>query len=227
VSYAAPATILSVPALRGAVKNTSNQARVSKRDWALTPNAWSRLLAWLDQGLDSSGERYLEMRRRLVQYFDRRNCVHPDDLADETLNRIARRLEEGGSMAGETPAHSCYIVARFVFHEYLRRGERNQVSLDELQNHQEPAKAPGTDVSSEEEMREKMKSCLDECLQGLGTEAYDLISQYYSGEQREKIENRRVLAARLGITMNALSIRACRIRERLEDCVVKCLAGKS
>jgi hypothetical protein len=82
------------------VKNTSNQARVSKRDWALTPNAWSRLLAWLDQGLDSSGERYLEMRRRLVQYFDRRNCVHPDDLADETLNRIARRLEEGGSMAG-------------------------------------------------------------------------------------------------------------------------------
>ncbi len=212
------------------MKDTSIHARLArerKRDWALTPSAWSQLLAWLDQSSDSGGERYLEMRRRLVQYFDRRNCLAPDDLADETLNRIARRLEEEGSMAGETPAHSCYIVARFVFHEYLRRGERRQVSLDELPDHQEPANEPAPDERGGEETREKMMACLEECLQGLGRDAYDLISQYYSGEQRVKIENRRELAARLGITINALSIRACRIRDKLETCVVECLAKKS
>jgi len=29
------------------------------------------LLEWLDDGIDSQGEKYLEMRRRLVAYFDR------------------------------------------------------------------------------------------------------------------------------------------------------------
>jgi hypothetical protein len=37
-----------------------------------------------------------------------------------------------------------------------------------------------------------------------------------------KIENRRSLAQTLGITVNALSIRACRIRDKLESCVKKC-----
>jgi hypothetical protein len=36
------------------------------------------------------------MHHRLVAYFDRKNCSSPADLADETLNRVARRLEEEG-----------------------------------------------------------------------------------------------------------------------------------
>ena len=206
------------------MKHTSIHPGERKKDWALTPSAWNLLLAWLDQGSDSGGERYLEIRRRLVQYFVRRNCLFPDELADETLNRIARRLEEKGSMAGETPAHSCYIVARFVFHEYLRRGERNQVSLDELSTHQGPAEPDERDY---EKTREKMIECLEQCLQALGPDTYEVISQYYKGEQREKIENRRALAARLGISINALSIRACRIRDKLETCVAKCLGAES
>ena len=67
-----------------------------------------------------TGLKYLEMRRRLVSYFDRKNCATPDELADETLNRVARRLEEEGAIESETPARYCYIVARFVFMEYLR-----------------------------------------------------------------------------------------------------------
>ena len=37
-----------------------------------------------------------------------------------------------------------------------------------------------------------------------------------------KIGNRRALADSLGITINALSIRACRIRDKLEACVKEC-----
>jgi hypothetical protein len=54
------------------------------------------------------------MRRRLVQYFDRKNCLRPDELADETLNRVARRLEEKGGITDTPPARYCYILARFV-----------------------------------------------------------------------------------------------------------------
>src|SRR5215467_6390514 len=91
-----------------------------QRDWSLSQDAFTKLLNWLDEGNDSKGERYLEIRRRLVQYFARKNCLSPDELADETLNRVARRLTEEGAIESDTPAHYCYIVARFVFLEQLR-----------------------------------------------------------------------------------------------------------
>jgi hypothetical protein len=91
-----------------------------QQGWVLSPRVFDALLNWLDQGINSSGKTYLEMQRRLVFYFDRKNCSTPDELADETLNRVARRLEEEGTIESETPAKYCYIVARFVFMEYLR-----------------------------------------------------------------------------------------------------------
>ena len=50
----------------------------------------------------------------------------------------------------------------------------------------------------------------------------ELVVDYYRDARRQRIEGRRDLAARLGITMNALGIRACRIRSALETCVGAC-----
>jgi len=77
-----------------------------KADWVLTHSAFLKLIRWLDDN-DDSGHRYLEIRRRLVVYFDRKNCQAPEDLADETLDRVARRLEEEGSIAGDFPERYC------------------------------------------------------------------------------------------------------------------------
>ena len=86
--------------------------KASKKNWAITSTAFHRFLAWLDAGNDSDGRNYLAMRQRLVAYFDRKNCRSPDELTDETLNRVARRLEEEGAIESETPAKFCYITAR-------------------------------------------------------------------------------------------------------------------
>ena len=102
-----------------------------KKDWVPSEGAFRRLLGWLDEGVDSGGEKYLEMRRRLAAYFDRRNCPSPDELADETLNRVARRLEEQGTISETPPARYCYIVARFVFLEYVRRARHESATLGE------------------------------------------------------------------------------------------------
>jgi hypothetical protein len=59
-----------------------------KKDWILNQNAFQQFLQWLDGHTDSKGENYLEIRRRLVLYFDHKNCASPDELADETLNRV-------------------------------------------------------------------------------------------------------------------------------------------
>jgi len=193
-----------------------------KKDWILSQSAFRRLLSWLDEGKDSDGQRYLEMRRRLALYFDRKNCPSPDELADETLNRVARRLEEEGSIRSDAPAHYCYIVARFVFLEYLRKPEPADLSIDAGAG-LEP-RSPGLAHSPDNEQMDKEEwlECLERCVKELDPDYRELIIGYYAGEQRVKIDNRRAMAAKLGITMNALSIRACRIRERLEGCVRKC-----
>jgi len=174
-------------------------------------------VSWLDEGVDSDGERYVEMRRRLVSYFSRRRCPSPDDMADETLNRVARKLEERGAIIDASPARYCYIVAKFVFLEYLRGAEPRQASLDNVRGGADALPGPASVYADE-----KPFDCLDGCLRQLT--AYDraLILDYYSGDQGTRIECRRQLAARLGLTANALSIRACRIRSTLEACVREC-----
>lgn len=205
------------------VENNSIQKGARKKDWVLTQHVFRRFLSWLG---DSSGEKYLEMHRRLVCYFDRKNCLSPAELADETLNRIARRLEEEGAITDTMPVRYCYIVAKFVFLEYLRRSEHSQVSLDELSGSEHPALrlATALEPGNVKENKEKLLECFERCLQDLERDHRDLITQYYYGDQRTKIENRRKLAARLGLTTNALTIRACRIRDKLEACVSKCYA---
>lgn len=176
-----------------------------KKRWSLHEEAFRRLLAWLDEGSESEGRRYLEMRERLVSYFDRRNCLLPDDLADETLNRVARRLEEEGDIEA-VPAHFCYLTARFVLLESLREPGRDAKPLPE-------------DLAAAESQDDGMLASLEECLRELTEADRDLILEYYQGQRRMKIDRRRALAQRLGISMNALAIRTARIRVRLERCV--------
>jgi len=194
-----------------------------KKDWAPTQDAFRHFLHWLDEGVDSGGERYLEMRRRLALYFDRKNCLSPDDLADETLNRVARKLEEQGSITDLSPAHYCYVVARFVFLEYLRGAQPAQTSFEEPAHSAVLSSLSGSFVGdSENQAREKLHECLEHCLDQLPAKDRELILEYYRGEQRIKIESRYRLAKRLGLSINALSIRACRIRDKLEVCMRGC-----
>ncbi len=196
-----------------------------KKEWVLTPDAFEGLLHWLDEGTSSNGETYLEMRRRLVAYFDRKHCPNPDELADETLNRVARRLKEEGAITTDAPAHYCYIVARFVLLEFLRKQQPHESLNDRLLFRQTAQVSATPDMSEEQKEKERRWGCLERCMDGMEAESREFIVGYYHGEQRVKIENRRAIAVKLGITVNALSIRACRIRGKLEECIQQCLSS--
>lgn len=187
---------------------------------AVTESVFTRFLQWLDDGVDSHGERYVEMRRRLVSYFDRRNRSAAEDLADETFSRICRTLEQAGTIATTPPARYCYVVARFVLLEDIRRARRH-VPLDA---------APRIDLSrphglrlveAEEkvEMQEQRLQRLDRCLEQLRPDQRELAVEYYRDARRQRIDRRQDIARRLGISMNALGIRACRIRDALKACM--------
>lgn len=195
-----------------------------KKEWVLNQDAFRQFLHWLDEGVDSGGDKYIEMRRRLVSYFDRRNCPSPDELADETLNRVARKLEELGQITDASPPHYCYIVARFILLEFSRSPQNRQSNIDDISPSQQAKSRLSVSPFSDSDAlaKEKRMNCLEGCLGQLPARDQAIIVEYYRGELRSKLERRAQIAENLGITLNALSVRTCRIRTKLETCVKKC-----
>src|SRR5262249_21446876 len=142
-----------------------------------------------------------------------------DELADETFNRVARTLVQDGEIAIRPPARYCYVVARFVLLEDVRR-QRGLVPLDESRSAGVARGGSGSEQGCDP--REHRLDCLDRCLEQLPEAQRELIVEYYADDGRRKIERRRELARSLGISMNALGIRALRIRDGLTACMGRC-----
>jgi len=182
-----------------------------KNKWTLTQGAFDLLLTQLDIDRQQAGAKYEALRRKLVKFFEWRGCGFPEDLADDTINRLAMNLE-GGEKICHFEAY-CAGIARHVFLESLRaRGHEEAVQS-----------APDLFATSRDES-EPRRQCLERCLQQLTPDAFHLIVQYYQEDKQARIKARQNLAARLNIPLNALRIRAYRIRARLEDCVKQCMS---
>jgi len=179
-----------------------------KKEWSLTQEAFDQLLAWLNPDREQAGSRYEQIRLRLIKIFSCRGCGEPEELADETINRVIRKLPEIKERYEGDPALYFYGVAQKVHLEYTKR------------------KPVPTDLPPQPEPRvdaEKEYECLERCMQKLTPQNREFVIQYYQEEKRAKIDNRRELAERLGIALNAMRIRAHRIRAMLHECVRQCL----
>ena len=196
-----------------------------KKDWVLTQDAFDLLLARLDRDQERAGRQYEHIRHGLVTFFECHGGASPADLADETINRVARRLLEGKEIHADNPASYFYGVARNVLKENWGSGRPAPASLDEVPELAQLSDDPGSLHERQEERyrAEQRLECLEHCLDGLTPRDRELISEYYQGETGAKIRARRLLAKKLGIPLNALRIRALRIREKLEACVQRCL----
>ena len=181
-------------------------ANPMNKNWDLTRESFEALLAWLDPNREVAGQKYESIRARLIKIFACRGCYEPEDLADETINRVTNKLEEiEPTFIGER-ARYFYGVANKVHLEYLRKKPAPPLPIV-------------TNTSEEAELRYR---CLDRCAGKLTPENRELVFQYYQEEKRAKIEHRKDQANRLGIAVNALRIRAHRIRKSLQDCVREC-----
>jgi DNA-directed RNA polymerase specialized sigma24 family protein len=187
-----------------------------KKKWSLTPEAFSKLLASFDPDRERAGEKYELVRSGLVSFFEWRGAPFPEEHADETINRVARKLDEGDHISD--PFTYVYGVARMLLLEIHKEREKERAALAQLPQRHPPT--PGVGEKDEAELR---FSCLERCLDGLSDESRDFMRQYYEGEKSVKIEGRKRLAERLGIPLNALRLRARRIRGKLEICVNECM----
>jgi len=188
-------------------------APAPRRKWALTQEAFDRLLTSFAEDRDTAAEKYLEVRRNLVRFFEWRGCPFPEDHADETINRVARRLAEGERIGN--PSGYCVGVARMLLLEINKERAREQQALSEMAS----APVAYSDASESEGHIE----CLRSCLQNLPSDSRELIIEYYQGEKGAKIKHRKRLVERLGIPVNTLRMRALRLREKIQACVEDCL----
>ncbi|HVG17903.1 MAG TPA: sigma-70 family RNA polymerase sigma factor [Blastocatellia bacterium] len=189
-----------------------------KKDWVLTAEALDKLLTHLGEDREGAGRRYETIRRKLLKFFECRGCLSPEDLADETINRVARGIQEGKEIWVNEGASYFYGVARNVLKEHWGSPERQYTPLDCLPS---PAHPYEDMVKFKEAEYDRHVMCrqlesLEKCLQELSPENRELIIGYYQGEKRDKVKNRKDMAERLGIPPNALRIRVHRIRQSLE-----------
>jgi DNA-directed RNA polymerase specialized sigma24 family protein len=179
----------------------------------LSADEFERLLQALDPDRTRAGEAYERLRAKLQVFFSSRRCPSATELVDATLDRVARKLVE--LPGGEIREITAFVlgVARFVLLEDQRDPARHAVPFAAVVAH---PPQPEPDRSTRLEAEDQ---ALSACLEELAPEARALIRDYYQGERRAKIDARRALAARLGITMTALTMRAFHLRRRLESCV--------
>lgn len=175
--------------------------------WDITQDAFDNFLTWLDPDREQAGTKYEDIRRRLIKIFTCRGCSTGEELADETINRVIRRTQDLVDSYTGDPALYFYGVARNVHLEHVKK---NPLPL--------PLPAPDPPEQKEQEY-----NCLERCMNVLTPENRGLVLEYYKEDKQAKIVHRKELAAQLGIAVNALRIRAYRIRAGLQGCVESCL----
>ena len=176
----------------------------------LTRGSLDGLLALLDADRERAGERYELLRAKLVRLFEWRGSASPEEHADETLNRIACKVEEG-ELVRDVHAFAGG-VARLVWLEAVKRERRARKALEEM--------PPPEEVSGESDAR---LECFGSCLGKLPEPGRALVVEYYREEKGAKIEARKKLAASLGVPHGTLRLRVYRLRAQLEKCVGDCL----
>jgi DNA-directed RNA polymerase specialized sigma24 family protein len=189
-----------------------------KKDWVVTQASFDRMLTHLDPDRENAGRRYLQIREKLCKFFQWRNCPTPDDLADQTIDRVARRLDEGAEIRSGDVYLFFHGVAINVLREYWKLAQKVQEKPFE----EAPEIKVAAAAEAPAEAREHRLECLDDCVGQLPAQQLMLIMKYHEGEGGAKIARRNALAEELGIPLNALRIRAFRIRGELETCITEC-----
>lgn len=204
-----------------------------KIDNSLTPASFDSLLAFLGPDRESAALAYIDLRRALFTFFAVRGAASPDEMADETINRVARRLSEGTQITTENPSSYFYAVGRNVWRESLAN-PNVLISLPD----DDPSQltlAQGAQTTPYDLMinaREQVESeiryeCLKRCLDQLDPEERESIVSYYRFSGGEKIETRKKLAAGLGLSNNTLRQKIARLRSNLAECVTRCQRSRS
>ncbi len=187
------------------------------KDWRPEKEDFDRLLKWLDPDPEKAALMYEKMRNNMIKLLGKRGCHLSEDLADEAFNRVMRRLRNAPEGIPGSPAAYLITVAKNLYLEYITRA-----GLEDPIDPNHPRFSSGSS-GRPDDLNDRTFECLDKCLNNLEPENRSLILDYYREEKRAKIDVRAEIAKKYGLTLNALRIRAHRIRDCLRRWLDECL----
>jgi DNA-directed RNA polymerase specialized sigma24 family protein len=179
--------------------------------------SFETLLTWLDPDRDEAWEKYQEIWDRLVKIFTWNRCKNVEDLAGEVIKRVEPKVSALMKTFSGDPALYFYGVA----HRLVLENRRTEARFSEFQEGSELAGVTYPVDPEEIDVYELKLGHLDYCLEQLSEKDREIVLAYYQFDSKTKLADRRQLAERLGLTMEALWTRASRLRSRLRRCVRK------
>ena len=180
---------------------------------------WIALLEALDPDRDRAAEKYETAHTGLLKIFRSRGLwKDAEDLADETVDRSARRLLEKASTDEPILNIVSYMqsVAAKIASEAYRRPR--QVSLEDAPEPKVHPEVHGIDGAVSEDRKLDYLCTL---LQELPKRKRTIILDYYRYAKSEKIASRASLAREADKSKGALRVHAFRIRRSLREKLLK------
>ena len=179
----------------------------AKKLHVLEQEEFDQLLSWLDPDPQRAGLTYEKIRRRLISILASRGCASAEEITDEIIDRVARRVVDiRDAYVGDKAIYFLGVMNN-VHHEYLKR----------------PKMPRPPELVDDSEAKEETHRCLERCLDKLTNNSRRMIERYYSEDKQAKIDSRKRIAEEFGITPNTLRLRALRIRDKLQACIEQCL----
>jgi DNA-directed RNA polymerase specialized sigma24 family protein len=189
----------------------------------LSPAALDCLFAALHKDPSLAPAEYVRLHKRLTYWFQARKCQHASELADEAIDRAARKLLEMRDIGEAVDSVVAYAfrIAAFVWQEYRRKPQDQPLEgspSDTLRERTWTGNENGIG-------NEAIHAALDRCLAELSSDQRQLVLGVLLKEKGEKKHERQRLAQEFGMTMAGLYTKAFRIRRALEECINRQLAA--
>ena len=158
------------------------------------------LFAILDSNPSRAEEKYLELFRKLVRFFEWSRSTEPEDMAQETLRRGFTRLGQGQKITTSDPAGYFFGIARNLIREGWNTRKQEQ-----FEEHQ----APKLDNSFYNLNPSEQVVFLKQVLHNLSKDEIAMLVAYVEGSGE-------AWGRKAGLEPGALRLRIHRLRKRLE-----------
>jgi len=181
---------------------------LDKTNEGLSASSFAALLQCLDNNPVQAAQHYEKLRNKLIRLFTWRGCSNAPELADETMNRVAKRVEKDQQISVKIEQF-VIGVAHKIYLEVLRKHRQHNQAVNEI-------KARPADFFEREMTSPKLLQ-LEQCIMELPMHDRELILAYYRHPSGNRIASRQQLKARFSLSDNNLRIKVFRIRNRLEQ----------
>ena len=161
---------------------------------------YDQIFEVLEPHSTSTESAFLQCRFKLIKFFSWRHCEDPANLADETIVRLLKNVDQGQLVLFDKPYSYVYAIAVNVFREYQRAIKKRPSLVAQVA----PPSTP-----------EQTDDCRELCLKQLSAPKLQLLSRYY-------LTDRENLTGQLQLSPNALRLKIYRIKQELRECCEDC-----